>query len=340
LTSDSTQNDAPGLSTTTDGTIWLVWQKWIKNAADSQIFSMKYNGTVWTPAVQIVFSNLLDSHPTVMQDRNGTIWLFWSRDLPFGTGLFELKLFAKTSIDNGATWSADRQLTFDPVCCQIDDDDPAPIMTLYNNIWLFYDSDLPDASSFGIYYLTSNLIFPVHNVAASGISANPIMTYPGGMKSVGQNGIVKINVTVTNPGDFTENVIVQVTAVNKTSYVAGSATGAVAPGQATYLTINWNTSGVAPGRYKLVETVSPVPGETLGNIGNNTFSVKSLVHILPLGDVDQDGNVDILDASTVALAFQSTPGAPHWNPYADINGNGIVDIIDVSIMAKNFGVVT
>ena len=59
-----------------------------------------------------------------------------------------------------------------------------------------------------------------------------------------------------------------------------------------------------------------------------------------MGDVEQDGNVDIIDASTVALAFQTTPGTPHWNPYADINGNGIVDIIDVSIMAKNFGVVT
>ena len=340
LTSDSTQNDAPGLTTTTDGTIWLVWQKWIRNAADSQVFSMKYNGTVWSPAVQLVFSSLLDSHPSIMQDRNGTIWIFWSRDLPLGGGLFELKLFAKNSIDNGATWSADQQITFDPVCCQIDDDDPVAIMTLYNNIWLFYDSDLPDASSFSIYYLTSSLIFPVHNVAASGISANPIVTYPGGMKSVGQNGIVKINVTVTNPGDFTENVVVQVTAVNKTSYMAGSATGAVAPGQARYLTINWNTSGVAAGRYKLVETVSPVPGETPGNIGNNTFSVKSVVHILPLGDVEQDGNVDIIDASTVALAFQTTPGTPHWNPYADINGNGIVDIIDVSIMAKNFGVVT
>src|SRR2546425_6882743 len=244
LTSDSTQNDAPGLTTTTDGTIWLVWQKWIRNAADSQVFSMKYNGTVWSPAVQLVFSSLLDSHPSIMQDRNGTIWIFWSRDLPLGGGLFELKLFAKNSIDNGATWSADQQITFDPVCCQIDDDDPVAIMTLYNNIWLFYDSDLPDASR------------------------------------------------------------------------------------------------VAAGRYKLVETVSPVPGETPGNIGNNTFSVKSVVHILPLGDVEQDGNVDIIDASTVALAFQTTPGTPHWNPYADINGNGIVDIIDVSIMAKNFGVVT
>ena len=64
------------------------------------------------------------------------------------------------------------------------------------------------------------------------------------------------------------------------------------------------------------------------------------MHIIPLGDVDQDGSVDIIDASIVALAFGSTPGMHYWNPYADINDNGIIDIIDVSVMALNFGVVT
>jgi hypothetical protein len=97
---------------------------------------------------------------------------------------------------------------------------------------------------------------------------------------------------------------------------------------------------VSAGRYALVATISPVSGESLGNVAGNRVAVGSAVHILPLGDVNQDGNVDLVDASTVALAFQSTPGSPFWNPYADITGKGIVDIIDVAIMAKNYGVVT
>ncbi len=340
LTTDSTRNEAPVLTTTKDGRIWLVWQKWIKNAGDSQIFSMVNSGTGWSAPVQIVTSTLIDAHPAIMQDRNGTILLFWSRDLPLGSGIFESKLFTKSSFDNGVTWSADQQITFDPLCCQIDDDDPSPIMTVHQTIWLFYDSDLPDASSFGIYYLNSSLIFPVHNVAVSGISASPTLTYPGGMKSVGQNGLVTVNVTITDPGDFSENVVVQVTAVNKTSYVAGSAVGTVKPGIPLYLTVNWNTTGVAAARYKLVATIAPVPGETPGNAAGNSMSVLSAVHILPFGDVDQDGEVSIIDASIVAYAFGSSPGSPRWNPYADINNDGIVDIIDASIMAANFGIVT
>ncbi len=54
------------------------------------------------------------------------------------------------------------------------------------------------------------------------------------------------------------------------------------------------------------------------------------------GDVDQDGVVDIIDLSIMALAFQSTPGTPHWVPHADVDGNGVVDIIDVSIAAALF----
>jgi hypothetical protein len=340
LTTDSTRNEAPGLEGTKDGRVWLVWQKWIKNAQDSQIFSMVYDGTVWSSPVQLVSSNMIDSHPDVLQDRNGTIWLFWSRDLPLGSGLFESKLFAKSSINNGVTWSSDQQLTFDPACCQIDDDDPAPVMTIFNNIWLFYDSDLPDASSFGIYYISSSQLFPVHDVFVSGISASPTLTYPGGLKSVGTNGIVKINITITDPGDFFETVTVQVTAVNKTSYVAGSATGSLSPGQSLLLQVSWNTSRVSAARYKLVATIAPVPGESLGNLGDNTNSLLSAVHILPLGDVDQDGDVSIIDAGVVAFAFGSSPGSPRWNPYADINGNGVVDIIDASIMALNFNTVT
>jgi hypothetical protein len=49
-----------------------------------------------------------------------------------------------------------------------------------------------------------------------------------------------------------------------------------------------------------------------------------------------NGNVDIIDAGILALAFGSTPGTTHWVPAADMNNNGVVDIIDASILAFHF----
>ena len=340
LTSDATLNLYPGLTATKDGRVWLVWSKWLNAGKIYQVFSSINNGTSWSPAYRIVSSNSLDAHPDVLQDRNGTLWLFWARDLSIGGGLFETKIFTKSSFDNGLSWSADTQLTFDPLCCQTDESDPAPVTASGNTIWIFFDSTQPTGSTLNLYYVTSSPIFPVHNVAVSKIAYSPTLLYPGGMKSVGQSGIAKINVTVTDPGDFVETVAVQVTAVNKTSYIAGSATATVSPGGSAIIQVAWNTTDVLAARYALVATVAPVAGESLGNVAGNRMAVGSAVHILPLGDVDQDGSVGVVDASTVALAFQSTPGSPYWNPYADINGKGIVDIIDVAIMAKNYGIVT
>ena len=48
-------------------------------------------------------------------------------------------------------------------------------------------------------------------------------------------------------------------------------------------------------------------------------------------------DIDIIDVSMMASAFDSTPGTPKWNPNADLNNNGIVDIVDLSIAAFDFG---
>ena len=56
-----------------------------------------------------------------------------------------------------------------------------------------------------------------------------------------------------------------------------------------------------------------------------------------LGDLNQDGIVNILDAIQAASAFGSYPGHPKWNEQADINRDGVVNILDVIILANNFG---
>jgi hypothetical protein len=56
-----------------------------------------------------------------------------------------------------------------------------------------------------------------------------------------------------------------------------------------------------------------------------------------LGDLNQDGIVNVLDAIQTASAFGSHVGDPGWNEQADINRDGVVNILDVIVLANNFG---
>jgi hypothetical protein len=56
-----------------------------------------------------------------------------------------------------------------------------------------------------------------------------------------------------------------------------------------------------------------------------------------IGDLNDDGVVNMEDLIIAFQAFGSTPGHPRWNAKADITGNGKVDLTDIYIIAKNFG---
>ena len=53
-----------------------------------------------------------------------------------------------------------------------------------------------------------------------------------------------------------------------------------------------------------------------------------------LGDLNDDGGIDVLDLDIAAASFRSFPRHPHWNPAADINIDGKVNIIDIALIAK------
>jgi len=56
-----------------------------------------------------------------------------------------------------------------------------------------------------------------------------------------------------------------------------------------------------------------------------------------LGDINDDGIVDIFDAILLANAFNSAIGMPTWNPEADLNNDDFIDIFDAIILSLNFG---
>jgi len=344
LTSDATWNRWPGMTVTKDGALRVVYSKWISQGSNYNIFGRTFNGVQWSVEVQLTNINAIDFTPNIVQDRNGTIWVFWDRDISVGGGFFQSKLFYQTSIDGGVTWSSSTQLTFGgSSTTPIDDQEPIPVQGLTRNLdgtvdhslWIFYSSDaFLDGADFAIYYIKSNPIFPVHNAAITAVNVSPSMMFPWGIRKQSISSAM-VTVTVSNLGDFPENISYAVQAVNTTTFNLASGFWLAPSGLSKMVTISWNATLASPGLYTLVASVSPVPGETTGDRMDDSIRFRYLGIVYP-GDLNLSGHVTIIDASIFGAAWNSVPGMPNWNPDADINHNGKVDIVDASIFGANW----
>ncbi len=325
LTQDPAADVSPTAMVTKDGKIWVAWGSY--RTGDYEIFAKVYDGSAWSPDRQITFHPTDDDvDPALVQDRNGTLWLFWSRTLQApAPKYFQNDIYYKTSQDNGVSWSSiDTPLTSTP---NFDENNVAAVQGNDRRLWIFYSSNLPAGSTFNLFYSTSDPIL-THDVAVKAIKVTP--------EKVRYNTSAVIEATLANLGDFPETTMLKLY-LNSTLIFSQSTSLAV--GETKTIPFSYNTLNTKPARYTLRGDLAPVPGETLGNQGDNSLSGARL-HALPPGDVDQDGNVDILDAGTVILAFNSAPGSPNWNSNADIDFNGRVDIVDVSITLFWFDTVT
>src|SRR2546425_7736705 len=344
LTTDSNQNYGSGVMMGKDGILRVTWSKGTAGSS-YQLYSKTYNGTVWSAETQIVSSASTDEHPSMIQDRNGTLWLFWGRLIVVSQTVQYYVVLTKTSYNMGATWSSETQMT--NTSQSVDSYMPSAVQSSYGTkpLWLFYSSNLNEPT-YDIYALMSSGIGPIHDVDLTGIYASSSLgtswAYQGGLRSVGQTAIVTITVTVTDPGDFSQTVSITVSVSNTTSISLGARTGFVGPGSSVNVYFYWNTSGVKPARYSITASVAPVTGESYGNSFDNSLTFTNQMHILPLGDINQDGDVTITDVSVFfgGFNYSSSCNCSHWNPYADINNNGIIDIVDVSIVATNFNTYT
>jgi hypothetical protein len=346
LTNDSNQNYGADVVVGKDGIVRVLWSK---GAAGStyQIFSKTYNGITWSSDKQNVTSSSTDEHPSMIQDRNGTLWLYWGRLIVVSQLIQYYILYGKYSYDMGKTWSSEIQLTPTPGTKIFDSFMPNAVQTSFGvkSIWILYSSNynVPD---YDIYALQSTGISPVHDVIVSGVSAaNNLGTsweYPGGLKSVSQSAIMTITVAIANIGDYVENVNITLSVTNTTVTRIGARTSLVGPGNNMNFYFYWNTTNITPARYGLSISIAALPGETVGNMGDNNASVPNMIHILPLGDVDQDGFVTITDFSVAVYGFDFTPACncSRWNPYADVHGLGIIDIVDVGVIQHNYGIYT
>jgi hypothetical protein len=94
---------------------------------------------------------------------------------------------------------------------------------------------------------------------------------------------------------------------------------------------NWTFAPLSTGYYE-------VSVRTTDSLGSTSVSNQTEVTVIPmLGDLNDDGKVDMKDISTVASGFGVAPGHPRWNPEADQNFDNKIDLRDIATVAKHFG---
>lgn len=127
-------------------------------------------------------------------------------------------------------------------------------------------------------------------------------------------------------------------------------------GQSVTLTSN-ASGGMLPYSYQWYVYCTPVSGANLNSwtftlhtirnysvwlrvtdsLGNTAASNQVSVAALIVGDLNNDGKVDMQDIGIAAKAFGSGPDDFRWNPNADINGDGKIDLKDIGLIARYFG---
>jgi hypothetical protein len=81
---------------------------------------------------------------------------------------------------------------------------------------------------------------------------------------------------------------------------------------------------------------TPGSGETNEVTGEAVTALGVLAPII--GDFDVDGDTDLLDYSSFAAAWRSTPADPQWNPDCDLADppDGIINELDLAVFIDNY----
>ncbi len=134
---------------------------------------------------------------------------------------------------------------------------PSVVQASDQRLWLFFSSD-PQSSGFDIYYFQTNAIHPVHDVSVTNVAVGPnylIRTIVN---------IATVKVTVSDLGDYVENVNLTVQATGPSTFVVGRATGLFGSGSTFTFTFTVNQTSLLNGRYTITASILPLPGESVG----------------------------------------------------------------------------
>lgn len=311
---DPRKDYRPAIAQMQDEKTWVVWHSNRYDPDKNEILYRTYNGSAWSNATLLPNDLNLDrKYPAVFQDGNGTIWMFWTGRIRGESDGDDI--YYNQSLDNGTTWESSVHL----IDHGAEDWGPAAIQSIDSRIWVVWTSNRSDSGgNWDIWYRTSF----VHNVAVTEIIPSETKVY--------QEENVTVDVTVQNYGDYNETFTVNCYA---NSTPIGSENVNVATKESDVVTFTWNTSGFARGNYILKANASSVDGETY--TGDNTITHEN-IRVKLLGDVDDNGIVDISDLHALSAAYGSVPESPNWNEEADMNGDNEVNGLDLSAFVQKY----
>jgi hypothetical protein len=164
----------------------------------------------------------------------------------------------------------------------------------------------------------------IHDIGVLNLSSAVVDAYVG--------WIVNVTAAVRNYGGYVESF--NVTLYGSVVAVDVRSVTSLPVGETVLVSFRWNTSSFVPcSRYQLKANASAVVGETI--LANNVFN-DGLVKIKMMGDVNGDGEVDILDIVAIAKSFDSHVGQPKYSILYDMNLDNFIDIVDITMAALNF----
>ncbi len=326
--SSSFEEKLPSLTQTADGKIWVCYES--NSSGTAQLYCTTFNGSTWTSPIHMTTTSNADKWPSIAQDRNGTLWIFWARELPNGTSpppnptpQYQYEIMFRSSINNGSSWGTETTLYSN---INTDEQHPFVFQGPDKELWIIFDSCCNSAGNpYGnpnLFIVKSNVI-PAHDLAVSSITYMPI---PNPRK--GEN--VTFTVTVSDPGAYSESSIL---ALYINSSLVGTKTVTIGPGGSQVYSFIWQSKSQTAAKYSAMGVITPV-GQEIVTWDNSLNSTFLLVY---RGDVNRDGFVNIVDLTLVASHFAAAIGTPGYYAPADLNNDGIIDIVDLTACAADFG---
>jgi hypothetical protein len=265
------------------------------------------NGETWSKNIQLTNNNVDDLCPAIIQLTNGTIMVFWQTYISES-----FNIVYKTTTD-GVSWSDTKQLTIDPA----DDKTPAATQTKDGKIWVAWASNR---------YADYEILYKIYDGVTWSVDLR-----------LTENTNSDLQPAILQTAD--EEIMIfwasgKPTGTFDVYYKYSSDYGATWSDRTEFTATNyediWPAVMVAEDTKIWVAWVSNEADQPDGNW--EIYFRTSLP-----GDVNEDGNTNVVDLTLVSLSYGSLIGEPDYNPFVDINKDGIVDMKDLSIVAGYLG---